>query len=116
MHPSFEILVVTRSLGLQASLMNIHHDTSLRSIFEDDSIFLASKACIHSCSSKGARLWLIARPSIYAFFIAHSTFTSTLCFRFGLIQPLASSLFTCEHEHDFNAFGMHLARCLVGGQ
>jgi hypothetical protein len=116
MDPSFEILVVINFLGLHASLMDIHHDTSFRSIFEDDSIFLVSKARIRFCSSKGARLWLIARPSIYAFLIAHFTFISTLCFRFSLIQPLASSLFTCEREHDLNAFGTHLARCLIGGQ
>ncbi len=37
MHPSFESLV-TGTSSLQVSLMNFHHDTSLRSISEDDSI------------------------------------------------------------------------------
>jgi hypothetical protein len=34
-------------------LMSIHHDTSLRSILEDDSIFSASRVRIHFCSRKG---------------------------------------------------------------
>jgi hypothetical protein len=34
-------------------LMDIHHDTSLKSILGDDSIFSTSKAHICSCSSKG---------------------------------------------------------------
>jgi hypothetical protein len=116
MHLSFESLVVTSALGLQASLMDIHFDTSLRFILEDDSISSASKACIRSCSSKGARLWLIVRPSLYLFHIAHSTFTSTLRFCLGLIQLLTSSLFTCECEHRLDAFDMHLIRCSFGGQ
>jgi hypothetical protein len=38
MHPSFEILAVTDALSLQVFLMDIHHETSLRSVLEDDSI------------------------------------------------------------------------------
>ncbi len=53
MHPSFENLVVTNAPCLHASLMDILHDTSFRFILEDDSIFLASKTCIHS--SKGGK-------------------------------------------------------------
>jgi hypothetical protein len=49
--------------------MDIHHNTSFRSILEDEFISLASKACIRFCSSKGVRLWLIIRPSIYSFYI-----------------------------------------------
>jgi hypothetical protein len=115
MHLSFENLVVTDALGLQASLMDFHHDTSLRSILEDDSISSASKACIHSCSSKGVGLWLVVRSSIRSFHIAHSSFTSMLRFCFGLIQPSTFSLFTCECEHGLDAFGTHLARCPFGG-
>ncbi len=96
--------------------MDIHHDTSFRYILEDDSVFPTSKARIHSCSSKGAGLWLVVRPSICSFHITHFTFTSTLCFRFGLIQPLASNLLTCECGHGLNASGTHLARCSFGGQ
>jgi hypothetical protein len=65
--------------------VDIHHDTSLRSILEDDSIFLAFRAYICFCSSKGARLWLVARPFSHSFCIAHSTFTSVLCFCLDLI-------------------------------
>jgi hypothetical protein len=36
-------------------LMDIHHNSSLRSILEDDSISLASKSCIRSYSGKGAK-------------------------------------------------------------
>ncbi len=53
MHLSFESLVVISALSLQVSLMSIHHDTSLRSILEDDSIFSASRVRIHFCSRKG---------------------------------------------------------------
>jgi hypothetical protein len=39
MHPSFKSLAITNAPSLYAPLMDIHHDTSLRSILEDDSIF-----------------------------------------------------------------------------
>jgi len=39
-----------------------------------------------------------------------------LHFHFNSIQPLASSLFTCECGHGLDAFGMHLVHCLFGGQ
>jgi hypothetical protein len=83
----------------------IHHDTSFRFILEDDSIFSTSKVHIRSCSCKWAKLWLIARPSICSFCISHSTFTSTLCFCFGLIQPSASSFFMVS----VNTIWTHLA-------
>jgi len=51
MHPSFESLVVIDTPSLQASLMDILHDTCFRSILEDDSIFSASK--IRICSLWG---------------------------------------------------------------
>ncbi len=53
MHFSFESLAITGTISLQASLMNIHHDTSLRSILEDDFISLTSKAHIYSCLARG---------------------------------------------------------------
>jgi hypothetical protein len=115
MHPSFNILAIIDTLGLRASLMDFHHDTSLRYILEDDSISLASRAHIHSCSSKGARLWLVARPSIYLFHMGHSIFISMLCFCLSLIQPLAFSLFMCECGHRLDAFGTHIARYPFGG-
>jgi hypothetical protein len=85
MHPSFESLILIGTLGLLASLMDIHHNKSFRSILEDDSISLASKAHIRFCSGKGARLRLIARPSIHLFRIAHFIFTLALHFHFSLI-------------------------------
>ncbi len=115
MHLSFENLVVIRALNLQAFLMDIHHDTSLKSILEDDSISSTSKICICSCSSKGARLWLVVRPSIYSFHITHFTFTLVLCFCLDLIQPSTSKLFTCEYGHGLDTFNTHLT-CLFGGQ
>jgi len=71
MHLSFENLTLIDALGLHTSLMDIHHDTFVRSIFEDGSISLAFRACIHSCSGKGAWLWLVAKPSIHSFWITH---------------------------------------------
>jgi len=116
MHPSFESSVVIRALSLQASLMDIHHDTSFKSILEDDSISSTSKVRIRSCLGKGARLWLVVRPSIYSFHITHFTFTLVLCFHLDLIQPSTSSLFTCECGHGLDTFSTHLTCCLFGGQ
>jgi hypothetical protein len=53
MHLSFKNFVVINSLGLQASLMDIHYDTSFKSILEDDSISLTFRAHICFCSGKG---------------------------------------------------------------
>jgi hypothetical protein len=94
--------------------MDIHHNTSFRSILQDDFISLTSKALICSCLSKGARLWLIVRPSISLFHIAHFIFISTLCFH--LIQLSASSFFTCECEHKLEASGTHSTYCPFEGQ
>jgi len=51
--------------------MDIHHDTSFRFIMEDDSISLTSIIRVHFCSGKGAGLWLVVKPSIHSFHIAH---------------------------------------------
>jgi hypothetical protein len=69
MHLSFESLAIIGALSLHTSLMDIHHDTSFKSILEENSISWTFKACIHSCSSKGARLWLVAKPFIHSFCI-----------------------------------------------
>jgi len=90
--------------------MDIHHDTSVWSILEDDSI------CICSCSGKEVGLWLISKPSIHLFHITHFTFTSSLCFHLDLIQPSTSNLLMCEHGHVFDTFGTHLTHCLFGNQ
>jgi len=83
---------------------------------EDDSISSTSRPHIHSYSDKGVGLWLIIRSSISLFHIAHFTFTLTLHFRLGLIQPLKSNFFACECGHGLDAFGTHLACCPFGGQ
>ncbi len=90
--------------------MDFHHNTSIRSILEDDSVSSTFRACICSCLGKGVVLWLVVR-SICSFHIAHSTFTSTLCFHFNLIQLLASNIFMCEFEHGLDTFGTHLVYC-----
>ncbi len=113
-HPSFENLAIISTPCLQAFLMDIHHDTSLRSILEDDSSSLASKARIHFCLVRGARLWLVIRPFIRSFCITHFFFL--LCFHLGLIQPLTSGIFMCECGHGLNAFGTHIVCCPFGGQ
>jgi hypothetical protein len=95
--------------------MNFHHNTSFRFILEDNSISLASKAYICSCLGKGTRLWLVVKPSICLFHIAHFMFALTLCFYLGSIRPSTSSLFACECEHGLDASGMHLVRYLFGG-
>jgi hypothetical protein len=113
---SFESLTVINAPGLLASLMDIHHDTSLKSILKDNSISSAFKAHIHSCLSKGARLWLVVRPFIYSFHIAHFTFTLALHFHLGLIQLSTSSLFMYECGHGLDASNTHLAHYPFGGQ
>jgi hypothetical protein len=85
-------------------------------MLEGDSISLAFKAHIHSCLGKEVWLWLIVRPSIYSFCIAHFIFTLALCFHLGLFQPSASSFLTCEYGHMLDAFGMHLIHCPIEGQ
>jgi hypothetical protein len=94
----------------------MHHDTSFSSILENDFIFLTSKAHNCSCSSKGARLWLVVRPSIRSFHITHSTFISILHFCFDLIQPSASNFLMCECGHELDTFGTHLVHCMFEGQ
>jgi hypothetical protein len=96
--------------------MNIHHNTSLRSILENDSIFSTSKAHIRSCSDKGAKLWLVIKPSIHSFHITHFIFTLVLHFHLYVIQPSTSNLLMCENEHGLNTSSTHLARCPFGGQ
>jgi hypothetical protein len=111
MHPSFESLIVTNALGLQASLMDIHRDTTFRYILKDDSILSTSKARIRFCSSKRARLWLIAKPFIHSFCIAHFIFTSMLCFHLGLILPSVSNLLMCECGHGLDTSNIDLVHC-----
>jgi hypothetical protein len=97
-------------------LMDIHHDTYFRAILEYDSISSASRACIHFCSGKGARLWLVVTPSICLFRITHFTFTSMMHLRLSLIKLLASSLFMCKCGHRLDKSSTHLAHCMFGGQ
>jgi hypothetical protein len=96
--------------------MDLHHDTSFRSILEDDYISSTSGARIRSCSGKGEGLWLIIKPFIRLFCIAHFTFNLTLHFRLGWNQASTFSLFTCECGHELDAFSTHLTCCLFRGQ
>jgi len=116
MHPSFENLAITDTPGLHASLMDIHHNTSLRSILKDDYISSAFKTHIPFCLSKVVGLWLVVRPFICSFCIIHFIFSSILHFCFNLIQPSTSNLFTYECGHGLDASSMHLTHCLFGGQ
>ncbi len=115
MHLFFESLTITDTPSLQTSLMEFHHNMSLRSNLEDDSISSTSKAHICYYLGKGARLLLVTKPSIHSFHIANSTFTLVLCFRFDFIQPLTSSLLTCECGHGLDTYGTHIICCLFGG-
>jgi len=94
--------------------MNFHHNTSFKSILEDDPISLESKAHIHFCSGKGERLWLVIRPFICLFCITRFIFTLVLCFCLGLISPSTFSLFMCECEHGLNPPNTHLVHCPFG--
>jgi hypothetical protein len=108
MHPYFESLIVTNTLSLHASLMDIHYNTSFKFILDDDSFSSTSRARIYFCSGNRASLWLIVRSFICSFHIAHSI--SMLHFHFDLIQPSTSSLLTCECEHmSCASFGHSLA-------
>jgi hypothetical protein len=64
---------------------------------------------------EGATLWLIIKPSICSFYIAHFTFILALCFHFSLIQPLASCIITCECGHGLNVSSTYLTHCPLGG-
>jgi hypothetical protein len=99
MHFFFENLAITNTQGLHASFMDIHRDTSFKSILEDGSISSSSRARIHFCSGKRARLWLVVKPFIGSFHIVYSTCTLALHFCLGLIQPSTFSLSTCECGH-----------------
>jgi hypothetical protein len=59
---------------------------------------------------------LVVRPSTCSFCIAHFTFTSTLRFHMGLIQPSTFCLLMCDCEHKLDAFGTHLSYYMFGGQ
>jgi hypothetical protein len=112
MHLSFESLEIIDAQSLQVTLMDIHHNTSFRSILENDSISSAFKTHIRFCLGKGTGLWLIVKSSIRSFCLTHFIFTLTLCFHFNLIQPLTS--FECGHG--LNTFSTHLACCPFEGQ
>jgi hypothetical protein len=96
--------------------MDIHHDTFLRSILEDNSISLTSRARIHYCLGKGVGLWLVVKPFTHLFCITHFTFTSALHFCLDMIPLSTFSFFMCKCEHELDASNMRLIRCLFGGQ
>jgi hypothetical protein len=78
MHLSFESLVVIDTLSLYVSLMDFHHDTSFRSILEDDSISLTFKIHIHSCLGKGVGLWLVV-GHLFICFASHILLSFQCC-------------------------------------
>jgi hypothetical protein len=96
--------------------MDIHHDTSLRSILEDDFISSTSRARIHSCLGKRPGLWLVVMPFICLFRITYFIFILVFRFHFGLVQPSTSNIFMCECGHRLDESGMHLVHCPFGGQ
>jgi len=107
MHLSFKSLTVTSVQSLQASLMDIHHNISFRSILEDDLISFAFKVHICFCSNKGVELWLNIKPSICLFHIANYIFTLVLHFHL---------VFMCECGHGLNVSDTQLTRCSFEGQ
>ncbi len=115
-HPSFENLAIINAPNLQAFFMDIHHNTSFRSILEDNYISSTSKARICFCSNKGVRLWLIVRSSICSFRIAQFTFISMVHFCFGLIQSSTSNLFACDCGYGLDASSTCLTCFSFGGE
>ncbi len=98
MHPFFQNLAITSTPSLQASLMNFHHDTSLRSILENDSISSSSRAHICSCSGKGNKA-MVGCQAIYLFILHHTLyFHLSIAFSLQFDQPSTSSTFTCEWD------------------
>jgi hypothetical protein len=91
--------------------MDTHHDTSFKSILENDFIPSTSRARICSYLGKGVGLWLVDKSSICLFSITHSIFTLALYFCLSLIQPSASNPLTCKCGHKLHASNMHLAPC-----
>jgi hypothetical protein len=59
------------------------------------------------CLLKELIIWLVVRPFICSFHIAHSTFILMMGFHFGLIQLSASNPFTCECEYKLDVSSMH---------
>lgn len=68
------------------------------------------------CLFKELIIWLVVRPSIYLFHIAHSIFILAMQFCFGLIQLSTSNFITWECGYRLDAFNMHLACCPFGNQ
>jgi len=61
-HRCFESVIIIITLDLHAFFMDIHHNTSIKYILEDDSIFSTSRAYIRSCLGYG---WLLGHLSIH---------------------------------------------------
>jgi hypothetical protein len=95
--------------------MDFHHDTSLRFILEDDFISSTSKACIHFCSGKGAGLWLVVKPSINLFHIAHFYFHFNVAFSSQFDSSFNIFFFMCECGQGLDTSNMHLTHCPFGG-
>jgi len=96
--------------------MDFHHDTSFRSILEDNPFLQHLKLAFVLVRTRGHDYgWLVIRPSIHPFCITHFTFTLVLRFHFGLIQPSTFNLLICEGGHGLDTFDMYLIHCPFGG-
>jgi hypothetical protein len=95
--------------------MDIHHDTSFRSVLEDDSFLMLLEPTFAFVGAKGGAM--VDYWAIYMY-VPHRTlyFHINNNFCLSLIQPSKSSLFMCECGHGSNASGTHLTCCPFKGQ
>jgi len=78
MHPSSKSLTVNGAPSLHVFLLDIHHDTSFRSILENDFITLTSKAHIYFVWARGQGYdWLLGH--LYVYFASHILLSSYCC-------------------------------------
>jgi hypothetical protein len=78
MHPSLENLVIIGTPNLQASLMDTHHNTSLRSILEDDFIPSTIGLAFILIQARGQGYgWLLSHLSVH--FASHTLLSSQRC-------------------------------------
>jgi len=81
MHPLLKIWAVINALGLHTSLMNIHHDTFVKYIFEDGSISLDLKPTFILVRARGHGYgWLLNHLFIH--FVSHIYFHLNIAFSF----------------------------------
>jgi hypothetical protein len=115
MHPSFVSLVVISTPNLQASLRpsTMTHPSCLSCKMIPFPQHQELTFVLVWAKGQGYG-WLLGHLSVC--FASHILFTLALHFRLDLIQPLTSSLLTCECGHGLDASSTHLTRCPFGGQ